>query len=211
MSAVVDLVAGDYVDVMVAQTSTASLNISEIAFWIARLDSGSSAYSGPRWGSGTAFPSGPATNDRFTRTDRGLDYYYDGTRWLTTTLFTTPIAPVVLGGISGTGEVGRAPCVGGVYDMYCTTVAFSYHLGATNDGSNYWIPEVYATRTAGTGDLSIASSTTQSLTASQRHNASVTVNALLGTNVVAFYLYATKVSGASALNSHALVNYRLVG
>jgi mRNA-degrading endonuclease toxin of MazEF toxin-antitoxin module len=37
--------------------------------------------------SGTAFPGSPDTNDRYFRTDRGIEYYYDGTRWLSTQLF----------------------------------------------------------------------------------------------------------------------------
>lgn len=32
--------------------------------------------------SGTSFPGSPSTNERFFRTDLGLDFYYDGTRWL---------------------------------------------------------------------------------------------------------------------------------
>lgn len=37
---------------------------------------------------GTAFPSGPATNDTFFRSDLGMEFFYDGTRWLSTQLFT---------------------------------------------------------------------------------------------------------------------------
>jgi hypothetical protein len=33
-------------------------------------------------GSGTSFPSAPITNQRFYRTDHGMGYYWDGTRWL---------------------------------------------------------------------------------------------------------------------------------
>lgn len=39
-------------------------------------------------GAGTAFPSSPAPGQRFFRSDRGLEYYWDGTRWLSTQLFT---------------------------------------------------------------------------------------------------------------------------
>jgi hypothetical protein len=40
------------------------------------------------WKQGTSFPASPATNDRFFRTDYGLEFYYDGTRWVSTQLFT---------------------------------------------------------------------------------------------------------------------------
>lgn len=32
-------------------------------------------------GSGSAFPSSPNTGDRFYRSDKGVEYLYDGTRW----------------------------------------------------------------------------------------------------------------------------------
>jgi hypothetical protein len=38
--------------------------------------------------SGTSFPGSPTNNDLFYRTDRDLIYFYDGTRWLTTQMFT---------------------------------------------------------------------------------------------------------------------------
>jgi len=37
---------------------------------------------------GAAMPGGPATNDRCYRTDLGMEFYYDGTRWLSSTLLT---------------------------------------------------------------------------------------------------------------------------
>lgn len=37
---------------------------------------------------GTSFPGSPTSGDRFWRSDRQEGYYYDGTRWLTTQLYT---------------------------------------------------------------------------------------------------------------------------
>ena len=39
------------------------------------------------WNAGSSFPGSKATNDRYYRTDLGLEFYWDGTRWLTTTLY----------------------------------------------------------------------------------------------------------------------------
>lgn len=36
---------------------------------------------------GSSFPGSPSTGDRYFRTDRGIEYFYDGTRWLSTQLF----------------------------------------------------------------------------------------------------------------------------
>lgn len=38
--------------------------------------------------SGASFPVTPVASDVFFRTDRGEEYFYDGTRWLTTQLYT---------------------------------------------------------------------------------------------------------------------------
>ena len=40
-------------------------------------------------GGGTSFPAVKATGDRYFRTDLGMEFYYDGTRWLSTQLFTS--------------------------------------------------------------------------------------------------------------------------
>ena len=39
------------------------------------------------WNSGTSFPGSVVTGDRYWRTDHGMEFYYDGTRWLSTQLF----------------------------------------------------------------------------------------------------------------------------
>lgn len=41
---------------------------------------------------GTAFPSSPVTGERFFRTDRGIEYFWDGTRWLSTTLYSDALS-----------------------------------------------------------------------------------------------------------------------
>lgn len=46
----------------------------------------------PRRHGGAAFPSAPATGDIFYRTDRHIEYFYDGTRWLSTQLYEGQIA-----------------------------------------------------------------------------------------------------------------------
>jgi len=43
--------------------------------------------------SGTAFPGSPTSGQFFYRTDRRLEYFYDGTRWLTKQLFLSSSTP----------------------------------------------------------------------------------------------------------------------
>src|ERR1700754_4638544 len=72
---------------------------------------------------GTSFPVSPATGDVFYRTDRHIEYYYDGTRWLSTQLFTIgPFQPdsTALNSLTtSAGATRRAASPwNGVYDMY---------------------------------------------------------------------------------------------
>lgn len=48
----------------------------------------------PSPASGAAFPGSPATNSRVFRTDLGMEFYYSGTRWLSTQALTLPFAQV---------------------------------------------------------------------------------------------------------------------
>lgn len=55
------------------------------------------AYNGASWvsltsGAGTSFPGSPATGQTYFRTDRLLEYAYDGTRWLSTEIYTSDIS-----------------------------------------------------------------------------------------------------------------------
>jgi hypothetical protein len=46
-------------------------------------------------GSGSSFPTSASTGQRFWRSDRNLEYFYDGTRWLTSQIFSVSIIPRV--------------------------------------------------------------------------------------------------------------------
>lgn len=71
----------------------------------------------PVRGGGSSFPGSPATNDRYFRTDLGMEFYYDGTRWVSMNLyrqdFVGPVAAISatssnlqMVGMPGNGTVG---------------------------------------------------------------------------------------------------------
>lgn len=100
-----------------------------------RTSSGDIVYADKtKFGSGTAFPGSPATNDRFFRTDLGWLCYYDGTRWLTdfemtmtqTQRSTTVAAFLLMGALRDN------------YAAYITRVNYLLFIGPTHNGSNYW-------------------------------------------------------------------------
>lgn len=93
-------------------------------------------------GAGTAFPPTPSTNDRYTRTDRGIDYYYDGTRWLSVTEYSTDMSTYgqLWSAVSTSGTtvaISRVPDLGGT-QIYLTKWRIRTQVGGTNNGTDYW-------------------------------------------------------------------------
>lgn len=56
------------------------------------------------WNGGTSFPGSKATGDRFWRSDLKMEFVWDGTRWLSTQVFTVQMLATNSGGILG-GEL----------------------------------------------------------------------------------------------------------
>ena len=85
----------------------------------------------------TAFPSSPNTYDRVFRRDRGMEYFHDGTRWLSVGWEQIKIANTN-NSLSTNGEYldeVNFDCYNGLYVLegtgYCWTPS-------NTDGSNYW-------------------------------------------------------------------------
>lgn len=86
---------------------------------------------------GAAFPSTPATGDRCWRTDRGIEYYWDGTRWLSTQLFT--VTAVVSGNATANAAV-VLPHPGARLgaDVYLVNLAAYIRLNTATTSANYF-------------------------------------------------------------------------
>lgn len=95
------------------------------------------------WNSGTSFPTA-ATGDRYWRTDRALEYYYDGTRWLCTCPHVLTIdqyndnqeQPYASG--AGAKLPSRVVIPRDLYDMWIIDFRYSIRVNTTNSGSHYW-------------------------------------------------------------------------
>lgn len=105
---------------------------------------------------GTSFPGSPATNDRYFRTDRGLVYYYDGTRWVTETLYHLPLSGSDRGISTITANQAHyssATMWEDLYDAYLVDYCWQVNIATTNNASNYWsweLQKLEATATTGT-------------------------------------------------------------
>lgn len=158
---------------------------------------------------GTSFPVSPATNDRFFRTDRGLEYFYDGTRWLTTYLYCQPFAGQrALLPVSAAASV-NAPVWTDDYDQYVVDLRISVHIVTTNDGSNYW--SLRMDKIDGGTNTMIVTVTSSALGPNVWARLRVSVNALLGTVTDALDITASKVGTPGNLYFVPMVTYRLVG
>lgn len=99
------------------------------------------ATSGASLSTGTTFPGTPSAGDRYRRSD--IDYlvfFYDGTRWVTETMFVMASSPRTLeDGTSGTSprrwaqssaHAGRS--------IRLVRLDLAVYVATTNNGSDYW-------------------------------------------------------------------------
>ena len=107
------------------------------------------------WNAGTSFPASKATGDRYFRTDLGMEFYWNETRWLSTTLYTLPISqPRAVMPLSATNYF-ESPYPHPTLSLYVEHILFSAAVNTTNDGTKYWTMTV----TGITGTASTVSNT----------------------------------------------------
>jgi len=95
-------------------------------------------------GKGAAFPGSPATGDKFYRTDRHIEYFYDGTRWLSTQLFTGDVQTTeTVQPIAVTATLRMANPWWNLYDIYVERFVVTYFNNSTT-ASNYYVTQLYA-------------------------------------------------------------------
>lgn len=99
---------------------------------------------------GTAFPVSPAANQRFFRTDRGIEYFWNGTYWLSTGDFPVPLT---LGtSIStATTSFGEMSYPKTIYSLYLESIEVAFQVATTFNATNYW--NLYSAANSGAGAL----------------------------------------------------------
>lgn len=153
-------------------------------------------------GVGTSFPSSPVSGDVFYRRDRNLEYFYDGTRWLTTQLFAihcgTSFATSSTQFLTDTGYYRAHFPHGVTYNAYVEALQVSTYNTAST-ASNYATISIAGL----TGSIS-----TQNNTASAFVNQSLTMNQTITNGQVQVNVTET---GAMNIIVLATVRYRLIG
>lgn len=161
--------------------------------------------------SGTAFPASPATGARFRRTDRNLDYYYDGTRWLTTEIFTMRFASDVVLPSSVAYSLRGIPRV--TDEMWLLELRGSARVQTTNDATNHW--SITVQKIDGVTATNICNSfTTDGGGASTwfgQQRAIIAGQELITTAIDAFEMRCAPVGAPGAMWDNAELFYRRVG
>lgn len=160
---------------------------------------------------GTAFPASPTTGDRFFRTDRGIEYYWDGTRWLSTTSFRADVAiqdqllPLT---ISTTIRASNPEA--SLYDMYVERVVVGYYPSAGTTASNYFTMQLAYVDVSTSTNVGSAIST-QNATLSQWAHGAVSANVVVPSTADVFQLTCTETGTSTTWVVGAVIHYRLVG
>ena len=160
---------------------------------------------------GTAFPATPATGARFLRTDSNIEYYYDGTRWLSAGLLSLSMGAA--NAVSTTGDeylrVANSHALG--LGMYIVSISIAAYVSTTNDASNYW--SFRMTSQDANTFTQIGSTVNTSATAAGTW-ASYSLSSIghVGTTAnEAYTLRIAKTGAPGTVSATAVVYYRLIG
>lgn len=159
---------------------------------------------------GTSFPGSPLTGEKFYRTDRLIEYYYDGTRWLSTQLYTAASTFNVTEQAS-TSSHWANPWYN-LYQLYFERAMFATRNEAATPASNYFALSLTYNQHGGTGSTSLASGqSTQGETVNEFRNHSYnSINTVLPLDTVSITFTITETGAASTRVTGTFV-YRLVG
>ena len=150
---------------------------------------------------GTTFPTSPVTDQRFYRTDRRIEYLYDGTRWLSTQVFTETVAlQDVLKGRTATGLISRhGNSWSSRYSFYLEEFVANYIIS----GTGTWTIDLQNA----TGTVLAAASANVAGRGATR----VALNTVVADTNVDFAMYVTELTGTSTIYAMGTIIYRLVG
>jgi hypothetical protein len=165
---------------------------------------------GGGYSEGTSFPVGPSTDDKFYRTDRNLLYYYDGTRWLTTTLYAQTIESQRVVTPLGADNFFETAVWTDDYDQYIVDFRATVYVVGTNNGSAYWNLNLDSLDGGGAAS-SIATVNTSAISPNAWTRLKVVINALLGTGKDGIEVGFAKTGSPGTLYVSTMFTYRLVG
>lgn len=160
------------------------------------------------WNAGTSFPASKATGDRYYRTDSGLEFFWDGTRWKTTTLYSMQIAPIDTTFPATSGFSGRVSLWSSDYEIWLISAYAVTYVSTTNNGSNYWVLSVIGAVTNTTYDSSL---TTAADSAGTYTGHKVSLAQTAGSTERGINITWTKAGSPGGIYAPTMITYRLIG
>jgi hypothetical protein len=92
---------------------------------------------GAGYDEGTSFPVSPTTGDKFFHNTYDMLFFYDGTRWLTTTLYREQMG-FNTAAHTVAGNIARMAPWHTTFDLWLETFYATTFVSTTNSGSAYW-------------------------------------------------------------------------
>jgi hypothetical protein len=163
---------------------------------------------GSLWTTGTSMPGSPATNQRVTRTDLGLDFYWNGSLWVTTTLYIQSfgtgdsLTPNTLNATFGRAYPGLEQTFSRLYLERFQAGTF---VSGTNNGSNYWTVNVLGSDASNVTNFTTSADTGSTWTAHATAPA-----AQIAASLKDLELTSVKTGAPGGLFVAAVMAYRLV-
>jgi hypothetical protein len=165
------------------------------------------AGSGP---AGTSFPGSPSVGERFWRTDLGLEFYYDGTRWLSVDLHEVRLIPDSALPLTSTvaARAGVPILVGAdIWLVKTQTNLYVYGGGSALSGSHKWVGTLLKSPAGTTLDTVTIDS---GASAVFRQSTATAIDALLGSTNFEVDMAWTKTGTPGPLLPFTAISYRHV-
>lgn len=163
---------------------------------------------------GTSFPASPANGDRFFRTDRGIEYFYDSTltKWLSVHLHTMhgPLAEGWTTAGAGTLQKSGLPLEAG-QDIYLVAMTNVAMVQTTNNGSNYWSAILY--KHDGSSAVQVVAFTTSAYAPNVYNRFTLTIGTVIpaSSQLQLFCLVSSTGTPGALFLYGSKITYRLVG
>lgn len=159
---------------------------------------------------GTAFPGTAAVGQRIYRTDRNLEYFWDGTRWLTTQqLVLALLAQETVIPASAAQSQWAANPHFGLYDIWVERFSFAAYSGAALP-ANFFNAQLVKQGTA--GGVNVGAALTHSAdTINQLTGHANTPNAIIESTYGSIKTSYTIGGGAPSAYIMTAIAYRLIG
>ena len=154
----------------------------------------------------TSMPAGPATNQRVFRTDLGLEFYWDGTRWLSTTLYELAL---------GAGEnlaimANLVRAISTDLALYLVDAFVTWYVATTNNGTHYWTFQFYSTAGSNTDSNRGSAISTAAGSPNVYTSSTIVIGVALTTASIKVGVQNLNATGAGNLYWYPMIRYRKI-